>query len=726
MNKSRQRRSAGYSLLLASVVGGTLWLSPCARAEWMHGSYTNFATYTDTNNWVGGVIDDQITTNTTITTISPNTSALFSWKFPTDHVTGTAGMLFDYTIGNGPYLILASDGGSVHTLTLNGDFRGTVPGGRFGTGGTGGINLDLGGGKRTFTVADNMRFEGGDISNGAVVIESGLNALDKYTLPHMDVGGDSYKGVIYYGAKSYTGDTEVTSGPLRMTPDGGGAPYSASFTVREGALLQIGTARDDVAVDRAGDDAPIELFSAAYLDLRYGSTNDAGTEDLGPISMNGQCFLYMGRNIDATTDFTVTADRLERVDRSVAYLDSFGFPSSDKAIRTNFTGDAIARLKFDEALPVIGGGGVAGTTSISVVPFISGRDSDVSLTTYNTTEGLRVLKLATEMVTVTNATEFMAVNANDNVLVGELGIGENITVTMTSDKTVNALILRDGHPHSITLDGAHKLSVTSGAVYFSGVYSGFLATDTLDFGTAEGIIQVTGNLRADARKEVNAVIEGSGGLTVGLQNNPLHNNAISGYLLLKGQNTYSGPTTITRGDILLFGDERLPDATVATVHSQAALEFYDTETLAGVAGDGTLRLSPRPTAACVLGSGTATAGQVTLETGGSITVDSDDSLSIDGGDLVVDDGTWTIGISSDTSAGRVDVASNLTFNADALTVSLEDGYLHQEPASWNIASATTITGLPRISGYTLAVIPGTPQILRLSWAPPAGTVISIR
>ena len=704
------------------------------RAEFNSGTYTDNASYVDTGNWVGGVIDDVIGSGTTVGAGSANDDVRFTWYFTADHATGSSGMTFDYTVGaNSPNLILRGSG-AARTLTLNGDFSwdqdGSDESGRFGSPiATQELYLDLGGGDREFIMtgtsgnSHGLRFFN-TISNGGIIFD-----LDNYIV-QADTGGAGNAGYIFYAANTYTGITDVRSGLLRLRTDTASIANSSPIRVgnlRSGtrattgttgvtglpAMLEVG---DNTSgnLNRVGDNATIKLDSG-YIQFRHGNAAAAGgTENVGRFDLMGFSRIDVENN-HASQSYTVQGDSLNPVDGGVA------------RIELTSPGGGASQLKLDSAPSLVGGGGNAASTDISIVPYLTGTRT---FYTYDGTTGLRALDTSTEFVDGTGAANFMAAQNDDNVKIA-YAVGGNQTTTLTGSKTINSLVIvNQGGGATTTLNGNYTLIVTSGAVLFDAAagqqgYSDFLSVQTLDFGSAEGVISVQG-LRVDQRKEINAAITGTNGVTFSSDQVQSNNNGGKGFVLIGGANLYSGPTTLTKGLFATTAAERIPDGSTVHLGGAAYWRLDGNETIAGLSGDGALNANSK---GCVIGSGSPTAGQVKLEAGGELSVDGNDGLDITNADVVVNGGTWTVGISAEDQAGRVDVSGNLTFNGGTLAVDLESGYSPETATTWDIASATTISGLPPApSGYEVAVISGAPDILRLTKIPPppAGTVVTIR
>ncbi len=597
MNMHKARTETCRPLRLAAIA--LACMLPAAHAEWNAGAFTNAATYTATGNWVGGVIDDVIGPATTIVANPNNDDARFTWTFAVDHETGAGGIVFDYTPdpgGSSPNLILAGSGATPRTLTLNGDFY-WDQGGRDESGIIGKwtaserLNLDLGGGNRAFVMVGQVGSSHGlriwnNISNGGVIFDfnSPINQ------------GVNNAGAIIYDSTDFAGTTEVRSGLLRVRNTPSWATVQTSGSIANSQRIEVGNNTrklrfqgsdsygspaqleigDNVSgnLNRVGDSATVALDSG-WIRFRHGNAAAAGgTENIGTLELSGFSVLE-AQNNHASQSYTVQTDAFTRPARGTARI---GLSSPG--------GGAVA-LNLDTAPPTIGGGGLPGATDISIVPFLTGFNT---LVTYNGATGLRALNTSTEFVNGTVAATFMAAADDDNVKIA-YAVGGNQTTTLTGNKTVNALVIvNQGGGATTTLGGSHTLTVTSGAVLFDGpagaAYSDFLNVQTLAFGAAEGVISVQ-NVRGDQRKEVNAIITGSGGVTFSSDQVNSNNSGNNGRLVINGANSYTGPTTFTKG-LFHLGANRIPDASVVHVGSAASVRFSGSDTIAGLTGSGHL------------------------------------------------------------------------------------------------------------------------------------------
>ena len=164
-----------------------------------------------------------------------------------------------------------------------------------------------------------------------------------------------------------------------------------------------------------------------------------------------------------------------------------------------------SRIKFDTAPLLLGGGGAAGTPTISVVPFAAVDTSATgtggnSIATYDSVLGLRPLNLSTEV---------------DTTLAGAPNRNINLTANAATagDQTIGSLRIAGG---DLTISGSDTLANTSGAILFASGNT-ITGSGTLAAGNAEIVLQAPGG--AGLAPALNANVSGTGGLTVNLQTN---------------------------------------------------------------------------------------------------------------------------------------------------------------------------------------------------------------
>ena len=248
---------------------------------------------------------------------------------------------------------------------------------------------------------------------------------------------------------------------------------------------------------------------------------------------------------------------------------------------------------------LIGGGGGAGSTTMSIIPWLAAQNANASGVTpagfsTSTATGIRALDTTTEYATTITA------GSTANVNIGSVS-------TLAGDTTVNAIRLTSATIGN--LGAGRKLTVTSGGIFFSANTGGIgaagnAAAGTVNFNAAEGIVWVNGT----NANSIGAVIDGSGGLT----------KAGTGTLTISGANIYTGSTMVSSGTLTAGAVNTLPSGT-AVVLSNIAADDADAPSVTSFTA---LDLNGfNQTVGSVSGSGTyvgnISLGSATLTTGGS-------------------------------------------------------------------------------------------------------------
>ncbi len=322
---------------------------------------------------------------------------------------------------------------------------------------------------------------------------------------------------------------------------------------------------------------------------------------------------------------------------------------------------ATSNLIFTTAPTLTGGGGSAGTTSVSILPwaFISN-----NLATYDSTYGLRALTSAEEATLTTGLNP--TINATTS------------TVTLSSNSSVNALRVTGG---TVTFGtNGTSLAVGSGAVAVSSnaTLGSSAGNGVLAFGSAEGLI----NVATTRTLTVNSIITGAGGLTVGLE------AGAGTSVLLAAANTHSGVTTFegnnSASQVYLTNSLALQNSTLDYNNYGASFTFGNSAgtggqtsyAFGGLKGAQNITLANNNTSvqavaltvgsngdnttySGVLSDGTTAGGALTKTGSGTLTLTGANSYSggtsVSGGKLLVNNATG-----SGTGSGAVGVHTGAT------------------------------------------------------------------
>ena len=403
------------------------------------------------------------------------------------------------------------------------------------------------------------------------VLNGGISGPGSLTVGALTTGSND-SGPILQGVNTYTGAT-VSRGGLTLS-GAGSILASPSYDLLGRVVLD--NSRTNVA-DRLSDTAPVTLRGVDFIS--YGNASAASSETLGAVTgVNGFNTFEIspsaaGSGSPGQAD-SLTVASLARQNNSTFAFRGPGLGGAPGAGVANFYSMAAPTL--------VGGGGGAGTTNVSILPYAIGNTSLLgsagaadlvgsSLVTYGA-NGFRPL------ATTEYATAFGG-NATDNVRLA------GATAIPATGVTVNAVLLAPSAASTAAapvLTGG-TINVTSGAFLYSPTsnVTSYLGAN-LNFGSAEGVLTNT------SRLFVPGTISGSNGLTI---TSPYASDApYISTVTLSGANTYTGNTTINGGIVAFSG----------TVGGGAPGAFGTNGTVILNAGD--IRAGLAPTAATTFNS----------------------------------------------------------------------------------------------------------------------------
>jgi fibronectin-binding autotransporter adhesin len=400
------------------------------------------------------------------------------------------------------------------TTVTGGVIRTSVGDAAFGDLG-GGIMLD-GGGIRVSTV--NMT------SARNIVLGAGGGTFEMFfsgTFSGVISGPGSLNKTIsgtlgFQGANTYTGATNfVHEGTLRQNYSAGSVFFQQGGSALNTSAINSSSTitLDNVAVNvngRLNPSAPFRLNGTGLLVT--GNASEPTEERLGAVMVDGgQSFFTVTPNAAQGNELTLASWTRQNGGRTVFRGVGLG----------NTPGANVATIFMTTPPTLVGGGGAAGSTQISIIPGATGgltaTATGVDLVTYGP-NGVRPLSNAAgEYAPLAGA------GPTDNVRTAA-------TTATTGDQTVNALVIGSG-----ALTGSDTITVASGRMI-----NATLATHTanFNFGAAEGWLHTTSS------GTFNGAFSGSGGLT----------KSGTGLGTFSNNNTYSGPTHIVAGEFRIRGD----------------------------------------------------------------------------------------------------------------------------------------------------------------------------
>jgi autotransporter-associated beta strand protein len=386
---------------------------------------------------------------------------------------------------------------------------------------------------------------------------------------------------------TYTGTTTVDGTVVNISGASGALSGTSAITINNFGRINLTNNTGAVNADRIGDSVSVTLNNSLFQ--LVGSSTGAITETVGNLVINagGRNFVTVDTAPAAATVKTLQFGTLTRNNGAVATFRSLAGPLGTTATSRN-------EIKFSVAPTLVGGGGAAGTTNISILPW--GRADLTGFVTYDA-NGVRYLDTTTEYVQANNNT-----NARIDQAIATAGGGTDYNVRSIPGTTGNATLVNTASStvtlNSLLFDNAgataantyslnnSTINVTSGAVHIQhGANQNItLGNGTLAFGSAEGVITNNAN---GFLTTLNVSLTGTNGVTV--------NTINGGGIFLNGTNTFTGGLTIGgNGFVAVDNNSRFGDTANNITHGGGQLRFFAGFTstrglsLLGNVGDNTL------------------------------------------------------------------------------------------------------------------------------------------
>ncbi len=497
-------------------------------------------------------------------------------------------------------------------------------------------------------------------------IISGPRSLVKDGTGTLLLGGtNTYSGdtsvnsgiLTFSGANSYSGSTIINGGELIFSGANGSAGSTASVTINAGGTLTL----DNSAANNAN-----RIADGAEIDMNGGNFNFIGSSSVVASETVGALLLEAGANYITVTPGTggSTTMTFASFTKNSGAMGLFRGTNLGNAPAAN-----VSTIYFDDDPVLVGGGGAAGSLTVSI---IAGAFGDGSLTgtgtdmvTYNlgvaNGYGLRLLAPAEYGATFT---------ANYNVKL-------TAAVAPTATVAITSLILNTG---GVVSSSTRTVTINSGNILNISATGVITNTSVIAFGANEGNILNTNILAIRSNITGTAGVTYSGGGTTTLNT------------LVK---SLTGMTTINAGTLIVGINNAINSVCSVTVAPGATFSIGNfTETVTSL----------------VLYSGSTSGAAVTTGTG-TLTL-----LAAGGGSVVLNvNGSGAVGAAiSTTSTGPLALGASRTFTvndgnaADDLTVSavisgLTFGITKNGAGTLVLSGNNSYTGANTINGGTLAV-----------------------
>ena len=525
------------------------------------------------------------------------------------------------------------------------------------------------------------------------------------------------------GANTYTGTTTINAGDLTVS---GSLHDSTAVTIASGADYNVNASDTVASIEGAGN-----IVIASSQTLTAGDGNDKTLS--GVISGAGN-YIKAGsgtQTLSASNTYTgttqVSAGTLT-VSGSGRLSDSTAVTVDSGAVYNVAVSDTVASIAGAGSITLgsntlTSGGSDASTTFSGVISGTNGNiikagTGTLTLSGANTYTGTTTINAGdltvsgslhdSTAVTIASGADYN-VNASDTVAsiegAGNIVIASSQTLTAGdgNDKTLSGVISGAGNyikagsgtqtlsasntytgttqvsAGTLTVSGSGRLSDSTAVTVDSGAVYNVAVSDTVASIAGAGSITLGSNTLtsggSDASTTFSGVISGTNGNII---------KAGSGTLTLSASNTYTGTTQVSAGTLTVSGSGRLSDSTAVTVDSGAVYNVAVSDTVASIAGAGSITL-----------------GSNTLTSGGSDASTTFSGVISGTNGNIIKAGTGTL-----TLSGANTYTGTTTINAGDLTVS---GSLHDSTAvtiasgaDYNVNASDTVASIEGAGNIVIA------------------------
>lgn len=355
------------------------------------------------------------------------------------------------------------------------------------------------------------------------------------------------------GGNTFTGGFQLLSDSMPATFSGNGAlPLQSAFTI--GAWGNLSNAGPTLLLDNTGTNLGTRIADTQIVHSNSGgiqfSTNTptATSETIG--SLRGAGLTTVAMTTGGTLNFADATNGLKRIDGGT-FLFLAGANTLGSAAASTTIGNIT--LGNGSSLGLLGGGGAAGSTTISILPYavfdtIATGGSGTTFVTYGA-NGIRPLDTTAEY-----DANLIGAGTTENVRLAPVST-TTTTLSGGANVTVNSLVLADTGLQRIDSASAEKLILTSGALLNVNGTAGANVYTLNAAGTSAITLGIqVAELQTGAGNTRELVVTTAGDLAIGAKvstSGGLTKSGTGALYLTNTANTYTGATTIDAGNLVI-------------------------------------------------------------------------------------------------------------------------------------------------------------------------------
>lgn len=463
----------------------------------------------------------------------------------------------------------------------------------------------------------------GNVANSIELDGGGIQGTFARTIQIAANGGE-FAGVTHTGALNGSGSLLISETTVLQ---GNGSGFNGALFLEDERLTLSGNGRLGGAT----------IVLAGEFNVNNSSTNVNNRLGGGAIVGRGGELTITGNSGAATTEAagSLTLEYGEtqlNVSANNAQASTLSFTGLSRQHNATFSfqgsslgstpGAGVSNILFSTSpgLLIGGGGSPITSTTASILPWGYSVGLGASFVTWDAGTQ-RIIPLNTAAGYATNLS---TAGTQDNV-------NQGVGVTLASPKTINSLRLASNSPFTI---GGSLITVSSGAVLQTSTgqltptpFPALTISAPLTAGANELILFSTGGAVASGTGLIiNGAISGTGGLTI--SGHHINSSPGIGVVYLLGNNTYSGNTTLTSGNLVIPGGTLTADGSAPSSLGQdtTAIRLVQSSNGSNLTTTGNLTIN-RDLDVRLAGSGTVSLSTLKQSSNESITVNGNVALN---------------------------------------------------------------------------------------------------